>query len=97
MANKIVRRPRKKAKPFSEPSYQRGQRQVWTALLAQAMAGLGMKGRTIESLICEREDVVAALRSLCAVHGDNDWTPELHLADVIEKHLARHLEEDFKP
>jgi hypothetical protein len=24
-------------------------------------------------------------------HGDNDWPDDLHLADVIDKHLARHL------
>jgi hypothetical protein len=30
---------------------------------------------------------------LCADYGDNDWTDDLNLSDVIEKHLARHLRE----
>ena len=80
-----------KNQELDEQSYIQGQRQVWRALLAQANGALGMTGRTVESLIAEREAAVAALRSLCGDHGDNDWESELHLADVIEKHLARHL------
>lgn len=43
--------------------------------------------------LSEREQAVAMLRQVCEVHGDNDWPDDLHLADVIEKHLDRHLEE----
>jgi len=32
------------------------------------------------------------LRMVCDDHGDNDWSNELHLADVVEKHLANHLD-----
>ena len=39
----------------------------------------------------ERESVVFALRDICDAWGDNDWTSDLHLADVIEKHLHNHL------
>lgn len=39
----------------------------------------------------ERDATVKMLRDVCADFGDNDWADELHLADVIEKHLARHL------
>ena len=39
----------------------------------------------------ERASVIALLRRVCEVHGDNDWPDDLHLGDVIEKHLARHL------
>lgn len=35
--------------------------------------------------------MVALLRAECALEGDNDWTEDLHLADVIEKHLLRKL------
>ena len=31
------------------------------------------------------------LRSECADLGDNDWSDNLHLADVVEKHLVRHV------
>ncbi len=39
----------------------------------------------------EREATVAMLRAVCAEYGDNDWPDNLHLADVIEKHLWRNL------
>jgi hypothetical protein len=32
------------------------------------------------------------LRRVCAKFGDNDWSDDLRLADVLEKHLLRHLE-----
>lgn len=41
--------------------------------------------------IVERGNVLAALREICHDFGDNDWPDSLSLADVIEKHLARHL------
>ena len=44
-------------------------------------------------LMLERREAVAALRTICADYGDNDWPGDLHLADVIEKHLGRHLDE----
>jgi hypothetical protein len=37
----------------------------------------------------EREDAVAMLRIECAEYDDNDWPDSLHLADIVEKHLAR--------
>jgi hypothetical protein len=71
--------------------YQRGQRQAWSTILSTATQQLGMTGRTVASLLDEREDAIAALRSLCEDFGDNDWEPTLHLADIIEKYLARPL------
>ena len=35
----------------------------------------------------ERAETVSALRRLCEEHGDNDWPDDLHLGDVIEKHV----------
>ena len=40
----------------------------------------------------ERTAVVALLREICQDHGDNDWPDNLHLYDVIDKHLLRHIE-----
>jgi hypothetical protein len=57
------------------------------------MTELGYTGRSVESLVLEREQTVAALRSVCADHGDNDWTEELHLADVVDNHLGRYLDD----
>ncbi len=39
----------------------------------------------------ERADAVRVLRGLCQEFGDNDWPDNLHLGDVIEKHLGKHL------
>jgi predicted secreted protein len=47
--------------------------------------------RQFAALKAERLEAVAALRALCARHGDNDWSDNLNLSDVIEKHLGRHL------
>ena len=44
-------------------------------------------------LVVEREETIQHLRSLCADFGDNDWPNDLHLADVIDKHLGVHLYE----
>jgi hypothetical protein len=45
----------------------------------------------------EREMTIVALRSLCAEFGDNDWPDDLHLADVVEKHLGKHLHVAIAP
>ena len=54
---------------------------------------LGSKGQDLRTLRCERADAISALRRICERHGDNDWTDDLNLADIIEKHLGRHLGE----
>lgn len=43
--------------------------------------------------LIEREEAVARLRWLCEEFGDQDWDDNLHLADVIDKHLGRYLYE----
>lgn len=47
----------------------------------------------ISQLTSERLGAIQALRKTCEYFGDNDWEPDLHLADIIEKHLCRYLEE----
>lgn len=42
-----------------------------------------------DRLRAERVAAIAMLRVECAVYDDNDWPDNLHLADIIEKHLAR--------
>ena len=48
-------------------------------------------------MIVEREETVAQLRSLCAEYGDNDWPNNLHLGDVVDKHLCRYIREVLEP
>jgi hypothetical protein len=40
----------------------------------------------------EREDVIKFLRSECEEYGDLDWTDDLHLVDILDKHLLNYLE-----
>lgn len=44
-----------------------------------------------DGLLSERQQAVAKLREICGEFGDNAWPDELHLADVVEKHLAKYL------
>lgn len=38
-----------------------------------------------------RKETLLVLKELCKDFGDLDWNDDLHLADIIEKHLAKHL------
>jgi hypothetical protein len=77
--------------PKEEKVYVEGKRVVWRQLLGEALKALGGDRKTEAQWLLEREDAIAALRSLCREHGDNDWTEDLHLADIVNKHLGRHL------
>jgi len=78
----------------SERDYIRGHRAALTSMLQQVLGDLGYQDTeaTLAKWILEREATVAALRSVCAAYGDNDWDERLHLADVVEKHLGRNLD-----
>lgn len=47
--------------------------------------------------VMERETTITALREICEDFGDNEWEENLSLADVVEKHLARHLYDKMEP
>jgi hypothetical protein len=76
-----------------ELAYQAGSRRAWLGILGEALRNLGYEPGALdaERLALERSDAIAQLREICAEHGDNDWPDSLYLADIIEKHLARHL------
>lgn len=76
-----------------ERGYIAGTRAVWHRLLGMAIGEIGEPGKTAEKYALEREEAVGRLREICAEYGDNDWPDDLHLADVIEKHLGRHLDD----
>lgn len=44
--------------------------------------------------LSERAETIALLRQVCGEHGDNEWDDNLHLADIIAKHLWNHLESE---
>lgn len=77
-------------------AYTEGSRRAWLTILAEALHNLGYDGpeHSAHRWILEREETVLALRSICEDFGDNDWDETLHLADVLNKHLARQLHED---
>ncbi len=78
---------------MDEKSYELGLRQAYGNVLRESLRHLGY-GKTPEqcaSWIAEREEAISQLRTLCEHYGDNDWTEDLNLSDIIEKHLARHL------
>lgn len=73
-----------------------GNRAAYHALLRHALAHLLPNNtmsllETVATLAAEIEETRAAMRRVCSKHGDNDWTDTLNLADVVEKHLGRHL------
>ena len=76
-----------------ERSYRQGRISVFRDFLRQAISGLdGTDSEAAHAAwIIERSEIVAQLRDVCDSFGDNDWLDSLHLGDVIEKHLARHL------
>ena len=77
--------------------YERGYvegRRAFARHLAQVVRGeLGVLGRSLSDLELELDEARSVLRRLCAEHGDNDWDDDLHLADVINKHLGRYLDD----
>jgi hypothetical protein len=77
-----------------EAAWERGHRAAWRSILGTAIGQLGHTDDiTLEAMVAERSDAIRALRSLCAEFGDTEGDERLHLADVIEKHLGRHLGE----
>ena len=76
-----------------EKAYEKGSRMSWILMLGQCLKHLGVNDSETQyaALIAERELTVSALRAVCDEFGDNDWLDNLHLADVVEKHLHRNL------
>ncbi|MCK4821196.1 hypothetical protein KA005_35855 [bacterium] len=77
-----------------EKIYIQGNRAAWSKILSDSLQQLGYDDPAVTQKhrwILEREAVIAQLRDLCAEFGDNSWDEKLHLADVIEKHLGKHL------
>jgi hypothetical protein len=75
-----------------EAAYARGRKAVLREQLGAALRGLGGENLSREELLKERADAVAALRNVCDDHGDNDWSDDTYLSDIISKHLADHLD-----
>jgi hypothetical protein len=70
-----------------EKGYEEGRRSAYRFMLRQCLSALGYESVDPSAWVLEREETVAKLREICEDHGDNEWENDLHLADVIDKHL----------
>ena len=77
------------SKIIDEQSYEEGSRMAWTNMLRTCCRELGYGSQY--NWILEREETIKLLREVCGNYGDNEWQRDLHLADIIEKHLYRTL------
>lgn len=75
-----------------EAAYTLGRKAIYREMLSTALRYLGGKDLSREDLIKERADTIAVLRGLCGDHGDNDWSDDLYLSDIISKHLGDYLD-----
>jgi len=68
-------------------------KQAYVEMLRFCLGQLGVEDAEAGQArwVVERGETVEMLREVCGDFGDNDWPDDLHLRDVIEKHLARHL------
>lgn len=76
-----------------EDAYVIGGRAVARRIVQSLLKELDADERDHASLVIELDETRAVLRRLCSSHGDNDWDTTLHLADALDKHLGRYLEE----
>lgn len=78
---------------YGSKQWSDGRRSALIGLLRMACRDLGYDDPEARkaSWLAEREEVVSILREVCGDFGDNDWEDDLHLRDVIDKHLAKHL------
>lgn len=76
---------------MSERDWIIGYRAAWARIYAEAVKEMPKSKLPKARLLKERAEAVAVLRRLCAKHGDNDWPDDLHLGDIIDKHLGRYL------
>lgn len=78
-----------------ERAYVQGTRSATLSMLFKCMRELGFstdEGAAHKWAI-EREETIQALMSACRDFGDDDWDPDLHLADIINKHLVCYLDD----
>lgn len=81
-----------------EAAYIRGRKQAFAEMLAHAAREFHIDATDEEQMksklafmVQERELAISALRNICSQYGDNDWSDNLFLPDIIEKHLHRAL------
>lgn len=74
--------------------YFEGRKDFALEIFSKCINELGEKEKTAEQWRKERHFTISALRTLCKEFGDNDWSDDLYLPDIINKHLAPYLTKD---
>ena len=84
--------------PLEEKAYLNGEKMAWGKMARECIRNLDDSDEIVSVLKykIERAEAINILRSLCENFGDTDWNDNLHLADIIEKHLGRHLYREEK-
>ena len=84
--------------PEEEAAFVQGEHAAFRQVLGVALRGIGRDAPGDAGLVArlaalekERSEAIGVLRRLCKEHGSTDWNDNLHLADIIDKHLGRHL------
>lgn len=75
-----------------ERIHSQGEKRAYCKMLTLCLHELDDHQRDRFSWIEERQSAIEALRELCSEFGDNKWSDDLYMADIIRKHLGRHLE-----
>lgn len=78
-----------------EEAYMRGRKEMAMSIVRRLMPDLELAGdaATCAALSIQIVDAKSMLRTICDSHGDNDWEDDLHLVDILGKHLHDHLED----
>lgn len=76
---------------MNETYYLMGSNAAYSDMLSLCLKHLGAEDGDKHRWAVERAEIVHMLRMICDTHGDNDWADDLHLADVIKKHLWNHF------
>ena len=81
---------------IKQDAYLDGSRRVWQQLVSLSLSHLDGQEKTRTELIAEREEALDALKHLCEEFDlPIEWERDLHLADIIEKHIYRSLREQI--
>lgn len=76
-------------------AWEDGRRSLARRLIRDLMMEVGEHEAELTEvrLRLELSEARSVLRRLCEDHGDNDWSDDLYLADALDKHLGRYLDE----
>ena len=95
-----IRQPDEHVTDKEESLWLQGHHAAWLQILRQALRELGFDQAVLAypelklaRMAAMIEETRSYLRQVCAQHRDLDWDDNLHLRDVIEKHLVKHIRE----